>query len=234
MAKGVTYVPKPPAKQQKARKSAGPIDEPDQAQTTQPTANTPYPDYVCLLNAERDCRDDKFACYNCMTLKDPFEFEVNQAGKVQRMDVVGHPEDTLRRVCIDCGIRIGLYQPGRVIHRKQGPCCWVCHCRRANEKVESLTANESLRCDGCGMTQSFSASTDSQNTIAPIYTSLPSGKRSQRLLISMHPGPLKCRRHLFHTFSVQLPSTCHRLINTQSWQVTQRNRRRVSGTIDKV
>ncbi|KAK7962686.1 uncharacterized protein PG986_003511 [Apiospora aurea] len=161
MAKGARYVPKPPAKQQKARKSAGPIDEPDQAQTTQPTANADYARYARLLNAERDCRDDKFACYHCLTLKDPFEFEAIQAGKVQRMDQYGHPEDTLRRVCIDCGIEIRLYKPGDVIHRKQGAPCWVCRCRRANEKVDSLTANESLRCDGCGMTQSFSASTDS-------------------------------------------------------------------------
>ncbi|KAK8043598.1 hypothetical protein PG993_006028 [Apiospora rasikravindrae] len=170
MAKGATYVSKPLAKQHEAHKSAEPIDQPEQPEQTQTTAATNTP-FASLLTAERDCRDDRFACWSCLTLKPLFEFEAEQATVARWMDLPGHPEDTLRRVCIECGINsLGLYCSGQVINRKQGTTCWVCNCPRAHEGVDGRSGSESFdRCDDCGMVQPFSTPPTTQNTIALIY-----------------------------------------------------------------
>lgn len=180
MAKGATCVPNPSGKRQKTRKSTGRIDQQGQSQT-HPTKQHPF---GCLLDAERDC-NDKFACYNCLTLKHQFEFEDGQAIMVRRMDLPEYPVELLRRVCIDCGIEIGLYRSGHVLKRGVGPDCWICDCPRAHKKDDELAG---IRCDDCGMTMCFStpAATSQyrqenrQNDIVPIYPPPPRQRQRQR------------------------------------------------------
>ncbi|KAK8061521.1 hypothetical protein PG994_007887 [Apiospora phragmitis] len=167
MARGATYVPKPPAKRPKARKSTGPADQPGQSQTQ--ATNISFT-RISLMEAERVCQD-KFACWSCLTLKHFFEFEAEQATMIRRMDLPGCPRDTLRRVCIECGINIGLYRSGHVLNRNQGSACWVCDCPRAHQKNDNQAG-----CGSCGMAQPYSTPITTQNEIAPIY-SLRQGKR---------------------------------------------------------
>ncbi|KAK7985379.1 hypothetical protein PG988_003001 [Apiospora saccharicola] len=163
MAKGATpYVHKPPSKRQKTRKATGPTNPQGQSQThtikQHPLGR--------LLDAERDCTDRKFMCFNCLDLKHFFEFESEQALMVRRMDLPEYPVEPLRRVCIDCGIDIGLYQAGNVLQRNEGADCWICDCPRAHKRDDcrlTAIASESYQCDGCGMTQSFSTPAANQN-----------------------------------------------------------------------
>lgn len=167
MAIGAPYVPKPSSKRQRTRKITEPIDQPGQSQT-HVTKQHPF---GRLLDTERNC-NDKFACYNCLTLKRFFEFESEQAIMVRRMDLPECPVESLRRVCIECGIDIGLYRPGHVLKRNEGADCWICDCPRAHKRDANLTITDSYQCDECGMTQSFSAPAaiqSRQDDVVPIY-----------------------------------------------------------------
>ncbi|KAK8000338.1 hypothetical protein PG990_012938 [Apiospora arundinis] len=174
MAKGAAYAPKPPAKGQKSLKSTEPVNRPGQSrsQDTDESQHGRGDPYARLLNAERE-RRDKFGCYNCMTLKYMFEFEPDQTIQVRRMDMPWCPIESLRRVCVDCGISIGLYRPGHVVARTQSSSCWVCDCPRAHEKDEDPAGSEQPRCNDCGMTQPFSSPASAQNHLTDIVSIFP-------------------------------------------------------------
>ncbi|KAK7914303.1 hypothetical protein PG985_012006 [Apiospora marii] len=198
MAKGATLVPNPSTKRQKPRKSTGPVDQQGQSQTQATKQHL----FGRLLEAERDC-NDKFACWNCLTLKRFYEFESEQAIKVRRMDLPECPVEQLRRVCIECGIDIGLYRAGHVLKRNEGADCWICDCPSAHKRDGSLAGTESYQCHDCGMTQCFStpaANQNRQDDVVPIYPLPPQRRpRSNNRFtpvadIDARPSPAQVRK----------------------------------------
>ncbi|KAK8104250.1 uncharacterized protein PG998_011283 [Apiospora kogelbergensis] len=174
MAKGARLYTKP----QRYQKNTEPADQSDQsdqsrAQATDGSQDSTANPYTRLINAERECHN-KFACWNCLTLKGLFEFEPDQIIKIRRMDLPDRPVQTLRRVCFDCGISIGLYRPGDVMARSQTKAdCWVCDCPRAHDKTDNLIGDQCIQCDDCGMAQPFSTPDNTQNRLTDIVSIFP-------------------------------------------------------------
>jgi hypothetical protein len=111
-----------------------------------------------------------FACYRCWRVRVPEYFDVKQPhtvhldhngryikilddhkdqwphGKPQGTSVV-----TLRRFCIECGVRDGIHAPGDLLETRMGQEFWVCSCRTVWPKPSVL------KCNDCGTNCPFKA-----------------------------------------------------------------------------
>ena len=109
-----------------------------------------------------------FACYFCFRVRGPYHFDQSQpvlfttprAGwyrKVTDEDLrTGRAKNavSLRRFCIECGVKHGIHQPGDLLRTKTGQELWVCHCWRI------WTKPTHLRCNRCQANCPFSAKAD--------------------------------------------------------------------------
>lgn len=89
-----------------------------------------------------------FGCYlDCFKVLGPENFECFQW--TSRDLVQGSGASQLRRYCIRCGVKYGLYKPGDYITRHAGVRVWVCGCLQIHEYG-------SITCSDCGSYCPFS------------------------------------------------------------------------------
>ncbi|SPO06128.1 uncharacterized protein DNG_08817 [Cephalotrichum gorgonifer] len=114
-------------------------------------------------------RPGNFACYVCFRVRGPAHFDADQPHSIyvndrgERVDGLaplrgadGKPSQaralpppgcklvSLRRFCIECGVRHGLHQPGDSLFTKLRQELWVCRCRMVWQKPTCL------KCTRCG------------------------------------------------------------------------------------
>lgn len=112
-------------------------------------------------------RPGNFACYACFRVRGPAHFDAEQPHTIlvnERGERVPEPQGrgggkgasaralpppgcryvTLRRFCIECGVRHGLHQPGDSLFTKLRQELWVCGCRMVWQKPTCL------KCTRCG------------------------------------------------------------------------------------
>ena len=111
-------------------------------------------------------RPGNFACYACFRVRGPAHFDAEQPLSIwvnERGERVPEPqgrgrgkggallppppgcrEVTLRRFCIECGVRHGLHRPGDSMFTKLRQELWVCDCRMVWQKPTCL------KCTRCG------------------------------------------------------------------------------------
>ncbi|KAK1585266.1 uncharacterized protein LY79DRAFT_274982 [Colletotrichum navitas] len=118
-----------------------------------------------LIQVEIQCgreesEGQQHACYRCYTLKPKGAFEdkphhiiVSPHGGLsmyayttQDLPVIRQGESILRRFCIECGVRDGLYPSTELVHSMTGDRWWVCECRH----LHWISPPESyVRCRRC-------------------------------------------------------------------------------------
>lgn len=114
-------------------------------------------------------RPGNFACYVCFRVRGPAHFDADQPHSIyvdERGERVSTPRGrgtdgkggtvatlppppgckivTLRRFCIECGVRCGLHRPGDSMFTKLRQELWVCGCRMVWQKPTCL------KCTRCG------------------------------------------------------------------------------------
>ncbi|KZL66193.1 hypothetical protein CI238_09972 [Colletotrichum incanum] len=103
----------------------------------------------------------EYACYRCYTLQPKAAFEdkpppivVSSCGRLSMHDgardlpVMRQGERLLRRYCIECGIKDGLYPDRALITSKTGDKWWVCECRHLHWVPPNEPYIECRRCLG--------------------------------------------------------------------------------------
>jgi hypothetical protein len=102
----------------------------------------------------QDYHPGNFECYVCFRVRSPDCFDSYQAqfAYVDHKGYVVTDRDarpgldtlvSLRRFCIDCGVRTGLHTPSECLTTKTGRDLWVCRCRKVWPKPSVL------RCPDC-------------------------------------------------------------------------------------
>lgn len=148
-------------------------------QAVDPQIATSFDKLAFVMRAERDFPQNfpryiqgqehpgRFACYSCCRVRGPEHFDLKQPhtvimdsqGELWRNDDEGgnreRPEKgtvlTLRRFCIECGVRDGIHRPSDLLETRTGQELWVCNCRKVWPKPAYL------RCDNCGSNCRFTS-----------------------------------------------------------------------------
>ncbi|KAJ0153275.1 hypothetical protein CTA2_139 [Colletotrichum tanaceti] len=108
-----------------------------------------------------DPRATQYGCYRCYTLQPEAAFEakppsviLHPCGRLtmhdnkQDLPVFRRGERLLRRYCIECGVRDGLYPDKALVTSMTDQRWWVCECRRTHLVSPSDLYVECRRCRG--------------------------------------------------------------------------------------
>ncbi|KAK2022490.1 hypothetical protein LX32DRAFT_710141 [Colletotrichum zoysiae] len=114
-----------------------------------------------LILVERSGPMNRYGCYRCYTLQPEAAFDIMPPHIVihpcRRLTVqewkkdllsMHNGEQRLRRSCIECGVRDGLYSDNSLVESMTNKTCWVCKCRLIHWVSPNVPYTKFRRCLG--------------------------------------------------------------------------------------